>query len=384
MEVHEGFDNVAHIKNPVITTGSFDGVHVGHKAILKRMSLLADKINGESVLITFYPHPRKVLYPDSYGKDLQLISTREEKIELLKQTQLKHLILVNFTRAFSRTSSQEFVEDYLIAKLKARMIIVGFNHHFGHNREGDYRYLLNLKKKHHFEVEEIPEHFIQNECVSSTKIRKAIQQGNIQRANAYLDHYYIIKGNHRKERWDGSHGYGNKKEATNVKPHGPHSNTGFSETACVDAGFSGKGFAETGCDGAGFDDNGLDDSRSSEKGIGRKRLSASASGNIMYDLTLNDEEKLIPPSGAYAVSTYFSKDKNLSDEKMFCKGIAYIINSNQHKRVCLTYLGEPQLPDQQVALVAFRKNLWYGEWKRDNGFYKQMEQDKQQVNELIY
>ncbi len=349
MEVHEGFDNAAHIKNPVITTGSFDGVHVGHKAILKRMSLLSDKINGESVLISFYPHPRKVLYPDSYGKDLQLISTREEKIELLKQTQLKHLILVNFTKAFSRTSSQEFVEDYLVAKLKARMIIVGFNHHFGYNREGDYRYLLNLKKKHHFEVEEIPEHFIQNECVSSTKIRKAIQQGNIQRANAYLDHYYIIKGMHRKERWNESHGFGHKKKATQAKPAIPHSETGFSDS--------------------GFDDAGL---------------SAAASGNIMYDLQLNDEEKLIPPSGAYAISTYFSNDKDRSEDKPFYKGIAYIINNNQHQHVCLTYLDEHHMPDHQAALVAFRKNLWYGDWHRDNGFYKRIEQDKRQVNELIY
>lgn len=177
-----------------MTTGTFDGVHVGHQAIIRRLNKLARVHNGESVLITFHPHPRRVLYPDGKGKDLLLICSQKEKKVLLKETGLDHLVILEFTREFSQISSRQFVEDMLVGKLKARVIVVGFNHHFGHNREGDFSYLYNLSRHHGFEVEEIPEQDIHNESVSSTKIRKALLEGNIQRANAYLDHYYILKG----------------------------------------------------------------------------------------------------------------------------------------------------------------------------------------------
>ncbi|MFP4042553.1 MAG: riboflavin biosynthesis protein RibF [Bacteroidales bacterium] len=194
MEIHRSFDINKKIKNPVVTTGSFDGVHIGHKTILQRLKKIANEIDGETVLITFYPHPRKVLYPETHGKNLKLISTQREKIFLLEQAGLDHLIIVNFTREFAKTTSHQFVEDILVGKLDARRIIVGFNHHFGHNREGDYEYLYELAKTHDFEVEEIPEQDVENETVSSTTIRQALSEGKIQRANAYLDHYYIIMG----------------------------------------------------------------------------------------------------------------------------------------------------------------------------------------------
>lgn len=194
MKVHYGFDSLGTINKPVVTTGSFDGVHLGHKAILNRIIQLAGKINGESVLITFHPHPRKVLYPDTAGKDLKFILSQREKIELLGKTGLQHLIIVEFTLDFSKISSNRFILDFLIAKLHARYIVVGFNHHFGHNREGDYDELKALGRKYHFEVEEIPEQDIKQETVSSTTIRKALLQGKIQRANAYLDHHYLIIG----------------------------------------------------------------------------------------------------------------------------------------------------------------------------------------------
>jgi riboflavin kinase / FMN adenylyltransferase len=194
MQVHYGLDSVTDIRNPVITTGSFDGVHIGHKTILNRLRKLAREVDGESVLITFYPHPRKVLYPDTAGKDLKLINSQSEKIKLLKTTRLDHLILINFTREFSLMSSADFIRKVLVGKLKARKVVVGFNHHFGHNREGDFQYLHELGKYFNFDVEEIPEQDIDNETVSSTKIRKALISGNIQRANAYLDHYYIVRG----------------------------------------------------------------------------------------------------------------------------------------------------------------------------------------------
>ncbi|HBI80819.1 MAG TPA: riboflavin biosynthesis protein RibF [Bacteroidales bacterium] len=194
MKVHHGFDSIGTIKNPVVTTGSFDGVHLGHKVIINRINEIARSIDGESVLITFYPHPRKVLYPETTGKNLMFILSQREKIELLSKTGLHHLIIVNFTLEFSKISSVQFIKDFLLGKLNARYIVVGFNHHFGHNREGDYEELKKLSSQYNFIVEEIPEQYIQQETVSSTTIRKALLEGKIQRANAYLDHYYLIIG----------------------------------------------------------------------------------------------------------------------------------------------------------------------------------------------
>ena len=195
MNIFRSFHEVKNIRNPVITTGSFDGVHVGHRTILNRLNVLAEKHNGESVLITFDPHPRKVLYPETAGKDLKLINSREEKLALLEKTGLNNVIIIEFTREFSKVTSEEFVRDILHEILHAKVVVVGFNHHFGFNKEGDYRQLWEWQSKYDFEAEEIPEQEVQNETVSSTKIRKAISEGYIQRANAYLDHYYIIMGN---------------------------------------------------------------------------------------------------------------------------------------------------------------------------------------------
>lgn len=195
MKIHYGFNDLGLIKNPVVTTGSFDGVHVGHKTILNRLKEIASTINGESVLITFHPHPRKVLFPDTAGKNLLLINSQKEKIELLSKTGLDHLIIVNFTKEFSEISSIDFIRNILVGQLHCSMVVIGFNHHFGHNREGNFNYLYELGQYYKFEVEEIPEQDIHKETVSSTLIRKAISEGKIQRANAYLDHHYMIMGN---------------------------------------------------------------------------------------------------------------------------------------------------------------------------------------------
>lgn len=193
MEIHYGFEGLS-ISNAIVTTGSFDGVHLGHQTILKRLCQKARELDGQSVLISFFPHPRKVLYPDTLGKDLRMINTQEEKIYLLSQMGIDHLIIVDFTLEFSKTSSLQFVRNYLVKHLHMRHVIIGFNHHFGHNREGDLDHLEALGKYFGFSVEEIPEQDIQNESVSSTKIRKALIEGNIQRANAYLDHPYLVSG----------------------------------------------------------------------------------------------------------------------------------------------------------------------------------------------
>ncbi|MCF8334694.1 MAG: hypothetical protein K9I47_11145, partial [Bacteroidales bacterium] len=199
MRVFKNLNDIGNIQNPVVTTGSFDGVHVGHTAIIKRINRLAREIEGESVLITFDPHPRKVLYPETAGKDLKLINAQREKIELLKRTGLDNLIIIHFTREFSKTTSHDFVKDILVGKLKAKKIVVGFNHHFGHNREGDYEYLYKLGQQFKFDVEEIPQQELHHETVSSTKIRHALLHGDIQKANAYLDHHYLMAGELRKQ-----------------------------------------------------------------------------------------------------------------------------------------------------------------------------------------
>lgn len=198
MRIFRSFEEAREIKNPVVTTGSFDGVHIGHKTILNRLNILAEKYNGESVLITFDPHPRKVLYPETAGKELKLINSQDEKLRLLEMAGLKNVIIIEFTREFSRITSEEFVRDILHGILNARVVVVGFNHHFGFNKEGDYRQLWSWQEKYNFEAEEIPEQEVQHETVSSTKIRKAISEGYIQRANAYLDHYYMILGSAEK------------------------------------------------------------------------------------------------------------------------------------------------------------------------------------------
>jgi len=199
MRIFRSFEEAAVISSPVVTTGTFDGVHIGHKTIIRRLKKLAEEAGGESVLITFDPHPRVVLYPESAGKGLKLICSRDEKIELLRKAGLDNVIIIGFTHEFSRITSEEFVRDILCGILKAKVIVVGHNHHFGYNQEGDYRTLWEWRGKYGFEAEEIPMQEVQNETVSSTRIREALSAGYIQRANAYLDHYYLIIGTAVKE-----------------------------------------------------------------------------------------------------------------------------------------------------------------------------------------
>lgn len=194
MQIHYDFKDTENIRNAVVTTGSFDGVHLGHRFIINHINELAASINGVSVLITFWPHPRRVLFPETTGRELQLINTQREKIELLAKTGLDHLIIVTFTPEFAMTSSSDFVTKILLEKLHAKIIVVGFNHHFGHNREGSYDSLIALSEKYDFRVDEIPEQAIQNETVSSTKIRQALNNGNLQKANAYLYNIFFTIG----------------------------------------------------------------------------------------------------------------------------------------------------------------------------------------------
>lgn len=192
MRVFSGFEDAGNFINPVVTTGSFDGVHVGHKAIINRLKNLAGKCRGETVLITYNPHPRKVLYPDREGAGLKLITTIEERLFLLEKAGVDNVIVVNFTPELASTTCEEYVKNYLAGIIKVKKIVVGFNHYFGWHRQGDFHYLKELGKKYGFEAEEIPEKEIEHETVSSTRIRKALCEGYIQRANAYLDNFYMI------------------------------------------------------------------------------------------------------------------------------------------------------------------------------------------------
>jgi riboflavin kinase / FMN adenylyltransferase len=194
MRVFRSFEEASVIRSPVVTTGTFDGVHIGHRTIINRLRKLADEHDGESVLITFHPHPRVVLYPETAGKGLKLICSQEEKIELLRKAGLDNIIIIEFTRDFAQITSEEFVRDILCGILAAKVIVVGHNHHFGFNQQGDYRTLWAWREKYGFEAEEIPMQEVQNETVSSTRIRQALTEGYIQRANAYLDHFYLVIG----------------------------------------------------------------------------------------------------------------------------------------------------------------------------------------------
>lgn len=178
-------------KTSVVTIGTFDGVHIGHREIIKSLVKNAHSNEDKSVILTFYPHPRLIL---QQGIDLKLITTLQEKISLLEKTGLDYLIIEPFTKEFSRLTALDFVRDILVRELKMKKLVIGYDHHFGRNREGNFEQLQEYGKVYGFEVKEIPAQDIQNISVSSTKIRKALEEGNIERANTYLGYEFMITG----------------------------------------------------------------------------------------------------------------------------------------------------------------------------------------------
>lgn len=192
MRIFQGFDDLHKIPHPVLTIGTFDGVHLGHQKIINQLNEVAKKTGGESVLFTFYPHPRMVLFPDSHG--LQLIQTQEEKQEKLKRIGLQNMIVHPFTPNFSRISAIEFVRDFLVNQLKVKTLIIGYDHHFGKNREGDIELLKELAPVYEFEVIEIDAKEVDEVNVSSTKIRDALKEGDVELANSYLGEEFEING----------------------------------------------------------------------------------------------------------------------------------------------------------------------------------------------
>lgn len=191
MKVHQGLENFSKLDKAVVTTGTFDGVHIGHQLILKKLIETAKRLKAESVLLTFYPHPRMVLQENS---DLQMINTIEEKTALLEKAGVDHLIIHPFTKEFSRTTSLEYVRDILVNQIGTVKLVIGYDHHFGRNREGSFEHLKEYGPIYGFEVEEIAAQDIDDVKVSSTKIRAALEAGDIETANNYLGHSFPLSG----------------------------------------------------------------------------------------------------------------------------------------------------------------------------------------------
>ena len=191
MRIHKDINNLPVFKQAVITIGSFDGVHLGHKKLINKVNRLAKSTGGESVLITFNPHPRQIVFP---GDDFQLLSTTEEKIILLEKLEIDHLVIVPFTVTFAQLSADEYIEMFLVKLFKPRYIVIGYDHRFGLSRQGDIHFLKWHGAKFGYEVIDIEKQEIEEIAISSTKIRKALLQGDIKQANLLAQDHYILSG----------------------------------------------------------------------------------------------------------------------------------------------------------------------------------------------
>jgi len=192
VKIYHNIEDFVPVNNAIVTIGTFDGVHLGHQAILKKMIEDARAVNGETVVITFYPHPRLVLQIDS--SSLKFISTQKRKIERLEAIGIDNLIIIEFTKSFSRTSSETFIKKFIVEPIKPYKLVVGYDHHFGKNRIGDYKLLYDLGQLFQFKVERIAAQDVENIAISSTKIRKALELGNVSKANRLLGYNYSICG----------------------------------------------------------------------------------------------------------------------------------------------------------------------------------------------
>ncbi len=192
MRIFRGIEAYESNKTAYVTTGTFDGVHIGHIKILKQLSETAHADGALSVLVTFDPHPRKVLFPDQSG--LQLINTLEEKLELLASCGIDAVIVQQFTLDFSRTTALSYVRNLLVAKVKMKKLVIGYDHQFGKNREGSIEQLSEYSPLYGFQVDEIPVQEIDQVKVSSTKVRYALNDGIIGEANTYLGYKFFMTG----------------------------------------------------------------------------------------------------------------------------------------------------------------------------------------------
>lgn len=192
MQVHRDIDNLPKFNNAVITIGTFDGVHVGHRQIINNLKSEALKINGESVIITFHPHPRKVISSAILG--VRLINTLDEKIEVLATLGIDHLVIVPFTDAFANQPADDYIRNFLFEKFHPNTIIIGYDHRFGRERLGDYKLMEKMAPQFGYKIKEIPKHILDEIAISSTNIRQAILHNDIEVANKLLGYTFFFEG----------------------------------------------------------------------------------------------------------------------------------------------------------------------------------------------
>jgi len=192
MQIHRDINNLPEFINAVITIGTFDGVHLGHRQIIDNLIAEAAIAGGESVIITFHPHPRKVV--SSVITGVRLINTLDERIELLEKTGIDHLVIVPFTDFFANQAAEAYIRDFLVANFKPHTIIIGYDHRFGRDRLGDYKMMEEKAALYNYRLKEIPEHILHAIKVSSTNIRNAILHGNIEEANEFLGYDFFFEG----------------------------------------------------------------------------------------------------------------------------------------------------------------------------------------------
>lgn len=192
MKVHRDIDNLPAFRNAVVTIGTFDGVHQGHRQVIEKLKTEAKSVNGESLIITFHPHPRKVVSSTILG--VRLINTLDEKIELLEQLGVDHLVVVPFTDAFANQPAEDYVKNFLVDKFHPHTIIIGYDHRFGKERKGDYLLLEKLAEKYKFRILEIPKHVLDEISISSTKIRESLLEGKIEVADKLLGYEFFFSG----------------------------------------------------------------------------------------------------------------------------------------------------------------------------------------------
>ena len=192
MKVYRNIDQLPPLRNAVVTIGTFDGVHEGHRRVIEHLRQEAEKINGETVIITFHPHPRKVVSSAILG--IRLINTLNEKIELLEKTGIDHLAIVPFTEAFANQPAEDYIQNFLIEKFHPHTIIIGYDHRFGRDRQGDYRLLEKMVTVYNYILKEIPKHVLDEIAISSTNIREAIIHSDIETANKLLGYDFFFEG----------------------------------------------------------------------------------------------------------------------------------------------------------------------------------------------
>ena len=192
MKIFRDIKDLPSFKNAVITIGSFDGVHRGHQKIIKRINHLAKEIEGESIIITFYPHPRKIIYPKD--NSLELLTSLEEKIALCRSYGVDNMVIVPFSIEFSQQNPREYIEKFLIGLFAPKYIVIGYDHRYGLNREGNVDLLKAYEKDNDFSVIQIKKQELEDITISSTKVRTALKAGNVEVAHQFLNHAYSLKG----------------------------------------------------------------------------------------------------------------------------------------------------------------------------------------------